>query len=147
MAGTFLKIETVGDQNVQRFFSRLIQQGQQLEPALAEIGEYLLESHQRRFELEVAPDGALWEPLAPSTIKRKKGDDRILQDTGTMRDTLAYQILGDELHFGSGAEQAASQHFGHEDIPARPFVGLFDGQWNDETEIEAILESHLLDAF
>lgn len=61
----------------------------------------------------------------PAALKRK-ADDKILQQSGTMRDSLAYQFVGEELHFGSNQEYAAAHQFGYEDIPARPFIGLFD---------------------
>ena len=127
---------------------RLIHAGQNLEPAFAEIGEYLIESTQERFKLEVAPNGELWAPLAPETLARKGGDDRILQQSGIMRDTLNYQIAGKTLTFGSNQEYAATHQFGREDdgIPARPFIGLTTGPWNDADEIIAILQDHLQDA-
>lgn len=146
MAGSFIRVQLTGERALEQLLDRFIKKGQKLEPALAEIGEYLIESHQERFKLEVGPDGTPWEPLAPATTKRKDGDDRILQESGTMRDTLAYQLVGEELHFGSNQEYAAAQQFGHEAIPARPFIGLFDAQWKDSDEIEDILTDHLINA-
>lgn len=148
MAGNKITIRQYGKARVNRLLNGLIKQGQSLEPAFAEIGEYLIESHQERFKLEVAPDGSLWEPLAPRTIARKNGDDRILQQSGTMRDTLAYQFTNRELFFGTNMEYGATHQFGREDdgIPARPFLGLSTGQWNDSDEIVAILQDHLLEA-
>jgi phage virion morphogenesis protein len=146
MAGNFISVELTGEKRLIKVLDKFIKQGQSLEPAFAEIGEYLLESHQERFKLEVAPDGTPWEPLAPKTL-RKKDDDRILQQSGTMRDTLAYQISGDQLTFGTNMIYGATHQFGREadGIPARPFIGLATGQWNDEDEILDILKSHLLD--
>ena len=148
MAGSFITVRAYGSGEVNRMLGRLIHAGQNLEPAFAEIGEYLIESTQERFKLEVAPNGELWAPLAPETLARKGGDDRILQQSGIMRDTLNYQIAGKTLTFGSNQEYAPTHQFGREDdgIPARPLIGLTTGPWNDADEIIAILQDHLLDA-
>jgi phage virion morphogenesis protein len=146
MAGSFIAVELTGEKPLIALLDKFIKQGQSLEPALAEIGEYLIESHQERFKLEVAPDGTPWEPLAPRTIA-KKDKDTILQQSGTMRDLLAYRLSGNELTFGTNQEYGATHQFGREadGIPARPFIGLATGQWNDADEIVAILQSHLQD--
>lgn len=145
MAGSFIKVELTNEKPLINLLESYIKQGQSLEPALASIGEYLIESHQERFKLEVAPDGTPWEPLSPKTVKQKGGDDRILQDSETMRDQLAYQLGSDELSFGSNLEYAATHQFGREadGIDARPFIGLATGQWNDADEIILILKDHL----
>jgi phage virion morphogenesis protein len=145
MAGSFIKVELTNEKPLINLLTSYIKQGQSLEPALAEIGEYLIESHQERFQLEVEPDGTPWEPLSPKTIKQKGGDDRILQSSDTMRDQLAYQLSGNELEFGSNLEYAATHQFGREadGIVARPFIGLATGQWSDVDEIVAILQDHL----
>ena len=63
-------------------------------------------------------------------------------------DTLAYQVSNDHLEFGTNLEYSATHQFGRDadGIPARPFLGLSDGVWNDEVEIVEILQSHLADA-
>jgi phage virion morphogenesis protein len=146
MAGSFIAVELIGEKPLLNLLNQYIKKGQSLEPALVDIGEYLIESHQERFKLEVAPDGSPWEPLAPRTIA-KKGNDRILQDQGTMRDLLTYQISGDQLSFGTNLIYAATHQFGREadGISPRPFIGLATGQWNDSDEIVTILQSHLQD--
>lgn len=140
MAGSFISVE--GQANVTRAFNRLLKQSSDLSPALGSIGEYLIESTQQRFIDQESPDGQAWEPLASETIKRKTRKDRILTESGTLADTLNYQINGDELMFGSNMEYAATHQFGRDEanIPARMFLGLSD---DDEEEILAILSDHL----
>lgn len=147
MAGARISVRANGTKKVKDVINRIHKQGQNLEPAFAEIGEYLIESHQERFNLEVSPNGELWEPLSPQTIKRKKGNDRILQDKGTLRDTLRYRIGSNELTFGTNLEYAATHQLGREadGIPQRKFLGLSTGLFNDEDEILDILVSHLED--
>ncbi len=145
MAGVNLSAKLTGIPNLVSTLNQLINQSQDLQPALAGIGEYLLESHQSRFQLEISPDGTPWAPLAPETLARKKGEDRILQDQGTLRDTLSYEVSANELLFGSNLEYAATHQFGREDhgIEARPFIGITDGPWHDEVEMLGILRDHL----
>ena len=148
MAGSFITVRAYGSGEVNRMLGRIIQAGVNLEPAFRKIGDRLIEVTQDRFQLEIAPNGELWEPLAPETIARKGGDDRILRKTDRMVGELNYQIAGKTLTFGSNQEYAATHQFGREDdgIPARPFIGLTTGPWSDADEIVAILQDHLKDA-
>ena len=145
MAGSFIKVELTNEKPLINLLTSYIKQGQSLEPALADIGDYLIVSHQERFKLEVEPDGTPWEPLSPKTIKQKGGNDRILRDRHFLEGGLAFQLSGNELEFGSNLEYAATHQFGREadGIVARPFIGLATGQWNDVDEIVAILQGHL----
>ena len=118
-------------------------------PALLEIGEVLLKSTKERFETGTGPDGSQWADNKPSTIARK-GRNKPLFDQGTLMREIHYQLFGnDELAIGSSMDYAAMQQFGGTksefpwlwgDIPARPFLGISDG---DENEILAALERHL----
>lgn len=148
MAGSFITVRAYGSGEVNRMLGRIIQAGVNLEPAFRKIGDRLIEVTQDRFQLEIAPNGELWEPLAPETIARKGGDDRILRKTDRMVGELNYQIAGKTLTFGSNQEYAATHQFGREDdgIPARPFIGLTTGPWSDADEIVEILQDHLKDA-
>lgn len=145
MAGAFIQVNLKGQTELVATLNQLMKNGGDLSPALSQIGEYLLESHHARFQLEVAPDGTPWEPLAPETLKRKKGEDRILQDKGYLRDLLSYEASINQLLFGSNLEYAATHQFGREEdgIVQREFLGLTSGPWNDGDEILAILQDHL----
>ncbi|MCD1597870.1 phage virion morphogenesis protein [Rheinheimera aquimaris] len=144
MAGSNISIDAGGANAIADVITQLIQQGQQLKPALSQIGEYLVEATQERFQLEVAPDGSLWEPLAPETIRRKNGDTRILRQRSTLVDTILYDASDEQLLVGSNMEYAATHQFGREDdgIPAREWLGLTTGPWNDEEAITDILYDH-----
>ena len=145
MAGTRIEVKLTGLKPLQVRLNELITRAENLEPALQEMGEYLLQSHRERFALEIAPDGTPWEPLAPQTLKRKQGEDRILQQGGYLRDLLSYDINGlNQLVFGTNLEYGATHQYGREDdgIPARPWLGLSTGQWNDTGALVAILKSY-----
>lgn len=153
MAGSFIEIDLTGYIGVTSALNRLIKKGQSLEPALLDIGEYLLESHEQRFQQQVAPDGTAWEKLSTATIERKaktNQSDKILRGYGTLADSLHYQIHGNQLQFGSNQEYAAMHQFGGKTaansmipgrtIPERPFLGVSS---EDESEILDILRKFL----
>ena len=71
MAGSFITVRAYGSGEINALLSRIARAGTDLEPAFAEIGEYLIEATQERFKLELAPNGEQWEPLAPETLARK----------------------------------------------------------------------------
>lgn len=142
MAGSFVSIDVRGQKQIAQALNRLLQQGGDLEPAFREIGEFMLETTQQRFDDMQAPDGEPWEPLSPTTLKNKKRTDKILTESGTLADTLNYQLGNNQLMFGSNMEYAATHQFGREadGIPARPFLGVAPFE---KTEILDILRSHL----
>lgn len=123
-----------------------------LKPALALIGEHLVETTKRRFARSTAPDGSHWAPNAPSTLARllKKGKGagkRPLVDTGQLADTIRWQPIPDGVAVGTDRFSglfnggAAVHQFGSRDgrIPARPFLGISTG---DREGILAIIEAH-----
>jgi phage virion morphogenesis protein len=115
-----------------------------LTPALADIGESLLNSTRARFDSMEAPDGTPWAPLSPFYQKTKpKHKDLILTLNGYLRGTLAYQASPHELRLGSPMVYAAQHQFGNpaRNLPARPFLGLSEA---DRQEIIATLRDWLL---
>ncbi|WP_027671298.1 phage virion morphogenesis protein [Rheinheimera baltica] len=146
MAGSNISIDAGNANAIADVLEQLVQQGQNLKPALSQIGEYLVEATQDRFQLELAPDGSLWDPLAPETIKRKNGDSRILRQSSMLVDTILYDASDDMLLVGTNMEYGATHQFGREadGIPAREWLGLTTGPWDDEAFILVILSDHLL---
>lgn len=142
MAGSFISVDVVGQKQIGQALNRLLKQGSDLEPALRDIGEYLLESTQQRFIDQQAPNAEPWDPLSPKTLAKKKRQDRVLTETGTLVDTLHYQLGVNQLTLGSNMEYAATHQFGRESdgIPARPFLGI---AVFERVEILAILRDHL----
>ncbi|MCG9755026.1 phage virion morphogenesis protein [Shewanella insulae] len=155
MAGSYIKVEYRGEKGIAKALNRLLKQGQNLAPVLGDIGEYLLPSTQQRFVDMQAPDGTPWEPLSGTTLDMKaaKGArlDRILTDSGTLADTLHYQISSDTLSLGSNQEYAAMQQLGGitapnsmipgVEIPAREFLGIAPFE---KDEVEAMLGNYLV---
>ncbi|MGQ8367128.1 phage virion morphogenesis protein [Glaciecola sp. 1036] len=145
MAGTRVRVDVVGMDRVHKKLNKLLQKGRTLEPAFAEIGEYLKEATQERMNLQLDPSGKSHEPLAPETVRRKKGKGHILREEGYLMDTLHYSAFARGLLLGTDLEYAATHQFGREEdgIPARPFLGLTTSPWSDADEIVEILKGHL----
>lgn len=55
---------------------------QSLKPIMEVIGEEMLESEKELFRTQGASGGEPWSPLEDSSLRRKKGDARILYRTG-----------------------------------------------------------------
>ncbi|PKG74230.1 phage virion morphogenesis protein [Shewanella sp. GutCb] len=154
MAGTHIKVEARGRTAITKALNNLLKQSGNLTPALGDIGEYLLESTQQRFIEQQAPNGSLWAELSSTTVERKikKGQrtDRILTESGTLADSLHYQIGRNQLELGSNQEYAAMQQFGgltsaksmmpNQEIVAREFLGVAPFE---REEVMDIIAAHL----
>jgi len=146
MAGASIINITYDDQAVKDRLKRLAQVAGDISPALTEIGEHLIRSHQQRFADGVDPEGNDWEPLAESTLARKKKNaDKVLIEHGDLMGSLHYNNNGHELEFGTNLIYGATHQFGREGdgIPARPFLGISD---DDQREIVNIIDDHILTA-
>jgi phage virion morphogenesis protein len=121
------------------------------------LGEYLTESTKQRIRGGgPAPDGTPWKPLQPLTLELKKNKDHgILWDSGMLKDTLAFELEGeDAVAIGSMMVYARIHQLGGTikpkegkkalrvpkvgfrrsvNIPARPYLGV-------SVEDKAILE-------
>ncbi|MBF0139803.1 MAG: phage virion morphogenesis protein [Magnetococcales bacterium] len=158
MAGTQIKFEIRGLEAVQNALQDLQARGRSLGPALKEIGEHMVESTQDRFDAEQDPDGRTWAPLAEATKKRisefngktPRGGEHILRDSRYLRQSITYQVAGDELRVGTIAVYGAIHQLGGEagptahrvSIPARPFLGVSDA---DQEYALEVIRDHLLE--
>lgn len=145
MAGVRYSVR-VNDAEVQEALNQLIKRGTDLTPAMANIGEELLISHDQRFRDQKSPEGIPWAPLSEATKSLKsKNVDTILVLNHVLSGTLNYQASSDNLLFGSPLEYAATHQFGrttspnsmipNKEIPARPFLGV------DESDRDMILDA------
>lgn len=111
-----------------------------LQPRLAEVGEYLVLRTRQRFDAQEDPDGNKWAALKPAYARAKALDSRaldgILTYTGALRDTITYQIQGQELAVGSPMAYAAYHQLGTSRMPKRAFLGI---SAEDKAEILEIL--------
>ena len=72
MAGVNLQIDVRGADAIQKALNRIAQAGRNLHEPLGDIGEHLLNTHRKRWELEISPDGIPWEPLSEQYAARKR---------------------------------------------------------------------------
>jgi len=70
MVGSRISVE-LDDRRVLQVMEAIIRQGRNLRPAFEDAGEYLLLSHERRFDAGVAPEGTPWAPLSADYQARK----------------------------------------------------------------------------
>lgn len=147
MAGSALRLDyRYDDRQIVRALLRLQDAAGDITPALRDIGEHLLLSHDQRFRDQVDPEGNPWEPLTDKYKARKKRNpNKILIRDVMLSATLRYQVESDALRFGTPLIYGATHQLGDPDrgIPARPFLGL---SADDEGVILDLLQDHLLDA-
>lgn len=135
----------VDDAQTQRWFGELIRRGQRTAPLMADLGEFLLETTQDRFDTGIGPDGIAWEPLADGSGRTP------LTDTRRMRDDISPSSGEGWMELSAHAKQARWHQDGtdpyvilpkdkqalawpggpgprgkvnHPGLPARPFMGI-----------------------
>lgn len=96
--------------------------------ALETAGRETVGRIDRGFESGTDALGNPWEPLAPSTIRRK-GHSDILIESGDLRESFRWSITGTpgdsadyELAIGSADPKLPFHEFGTESIPKRPVL-------------------------
>ncbi|MGB0468325.1 MAG: phage virion morphogenesis protein [Pontibacterium sp.] len=152
MAGTQQQISVdYDDTQVRDALNRLLNLTQNTQPVMMEIAEYLHGRTRDNFDQEQDPDGNAWAALKDSTKKRKADIgvpvDQILHGKSLhLRDTIFPFWSDDEAGVSTGpgtGAYAATHQFGDDrrNIPARPFLGISDG---DEREILEILQDEIL---
>ncbi|HEY9643072.1 MAG TPA: phage virion morphogenesis protein [Coleofasciculaceae cyanobacterium] len=108
-----------------------------LEIPMRNIGQALLLSTDTRWQQEIDPQGKSWKPNSPYTIAQKRAQGRInkiLQNTGRLRDSITAQASRDRVVIGTNVAYADKNQ------KERQFLGLSK---DDEQEIIAILDEFL----
>ena len=101
-----------------------------LSPYWQLVGMYVQkQTIKERFDKEQTPDGEKWKPLSPARVKQrrkrhKRGNMKILQDTGELRRSIHYEAGQRGVRIGSNLKYARTHQFGRGNIPARPFLGV-----------------------
>lgn len=120
-----------------------------IDPALQEIGEYLVFTTKRRFATKTGPDGTPWDDNTELTQSIKGRNDPLIGESGRLGNEIYYQARGGVLQIGSPMEYAAMQQFGGTreqfphlwgDISARPFLGVSS---DDEEAVLDVLAEYL----
>lgn len=154
-----IKVEVSND-NITNALHALINQVGNIEPALEDIGEYLIVSTRDRFKSKQSPSGSKWKDNSALTQLHKGRNDPLIGESGGrggLLGSFSYNASSNKLEFGSNMVYAAAQQFGAKqgqfgrskrntplpwgDIPAREFLGLSE---KDETKVLDIISEHLL---
>ena len=103
-----------------------------IKPLLNQIGYTLIEQVEENFENE-SFFGEKWTPLTTTTKrqKEKKGYKKILQNRGTLAESIDFTIQNNKLILGTNIKYAPIHQFGGvagkshtAKIPARPFLPI-----------------------
>ena len=121
-----MKLAMRGLEALKRRLRRLERRVDDPHAALRVIGSDLMERVEEGFEYEHDPYGLPWKPLAPATLEHRRmhgAGAKILQDTGDMRRSLNYRVVGrNAVAVGFADRKAAWHQEGTDRIPARPML-------------------------
>jgi phage virion morphogenesis protein len=144
---------TVDSAQVETVLNRLNDHMAHPDPMLNSIGHTVNEHVRLTFRELKSPDGVSWQRLSPVTVSRRRGRSaNPLNDTGVLRDSIAYQLSGTAVEIGTNAPQAAMMNFGGTkaqfnhlwgDIPARPFMPMQHLPVTWEQDVVDVVKIHL----
>jgi phage gpG-like protein len=107
-------IITVDAGQARRAIAALGERASNLAPAFRGIGSDIVADSALRFRGSRDPYGVPWRPLARSTVaRRRKGSSQPLLDTGRLRSSISYRLLGSTgVEVGTNVRYAAIHQFG-----------------------------------
>ena len=135
--------------NIIEKLTKLQEKVQDLTPVMRQIGYTLIDIVEQNFETESFL-GRPWKPLAESTKrqKAKRGYEKILQNRGTLAESIDFVATKDKLILGTNVEYAAIHQFGGDagkdhraHIPARPFLPIDENATMPKKIEDEILEA------
>lgn len=133
MSGAFVTSELTGLNRVLDSLNAVASPRLQAQ-GLANIGGLIESQTRNRFSERRAPDGTPWTPWSEAYRKTRTRGQSLLVASGAFRDSIAWDLTGDELRVGSNLVQAALHQEGGTDdmapgpaaVPARPWLGVSD---------------------
>ena len=153
----------INDRAVVDALNEIIKRGQNLRPALAEIGQTIASEIKLGFRDSRDPWGNPWQRLADTTLERRRkgpratGSPMPLRDTGVLMNSIQPQITDNSVAIGpaDNAGKARMHQFGGISkgmfkgarIPARPYLPIRSGAvdlprpWGEE--VLRILKNHM----
>lgn len=146
-------------QRVDRVLETLLAKAKDVNGALKNVGEALLQTTLERFSTQTDPEGHKWQPLSELTQKLRGSSSPILNRTGRLKGSIVYQVEGSVLKLGPNTVDAAVHQFGativpkdkkalripvqsgglflkRAVIPARPYIGF--GEKDEHAAMAAI---------
>ena len=120
-----MRIEVRGLDEVQSQLSDIAARAEDLSPILEVVVQDIRTAIDDSFNEQSSPSGARWQPLAQSTLDRRKGTSAtILVDTGRLRNSIAVSWTRKSISFGTNVAYGGAHQFGYTPrrLPARPFM-------------------------
>jgi len=99
------------DDAVRQTLRALDQAGNNLAPAMKNIGEHLVQSTEGHFRSETGPDGQPWQDVSPATKARKR-HQKVLTESGHLRGSVNYRANRKSVTVGTNVPYAAAHQFG-----------------------------------
>lgn len=132
-----IQLDNNSMERLQRRFRRLI--NAPLVDVLTDISAQMVSQTQRRISTEkTAPDGTAWQAWSANYASSRHDNQSLLVSDGHLMGDIQFNIEGDTAIVGSSLKYAATQHFGRDNIPARPFLGVSQ---DNEGELLDILDN------
>lgn len=110
----------IDDREIRTALNRLLRATGDLTPAMKNIGEYLVQATEERFNRQSDPDGQKWPEVAPATRARKK-HPKVLTESHHLRGSIHPQADRHSVTVGTNVPYGAIHQFGFEgevSIPA-----------------------------
>lgn len=140
MAG--VQIEVTGSPAVRQKLADLLRRAGGTGQMMDLLGG-LVESQTRRrlSQDKEGPEGEAWPDWSPAYAETRRSNHHLLENEGTLIDSIHYMVEGGRVEVGSGMVYAAIHQFGGAEagmpqIPARPYLGV---SHDDASEIEETL--------
>lgn len=111
MSGTSMELKyTDGSSPIIKAMQGLLAAGRKTLPLMRQLGEYLVNSTQDRFDTQQAPDGTPWHISdARMLVKRIK---KILTESSRLRDSIIPAATATSIEWGTNVIYAAPHQFG-----------------------------------
>lgn len=139
-----MTIIQINSTQVDNALAQLLQRTQHLQPAFNDIGEAIKNNVLFGFRDEKSPDGINWKALSPQTIKRRRNNsDKILNDTGRLKDSFAHVATNSHVEITTDTEYAPFHQFGTSKMVARPFFPSATLPLRWEFDALLILHQHI----
>jgi phage gpG-like protein len=143
-----ITLEIFGTVALDRRLVRVAENAQDLSPAWHAVADVLDELAEVNFSTEGGLVGG-WDPLSPSTERRKSGMSTILADTGVMRDSMTEpsaenairRVMADGLDWGTSDPKASFHERGTKNMPRRQLMPLVREE--DKRRVVSVLHDHL----
>lgn len=146
MAGVQLELTLQGMEEAVAALTRLAETD--LEDLANDIGQLVRDATQARISEEKrAPDGAVWAPWSPRHARTREPRHSLLVQDNFLQVSIDNYTTGTTVRVGTNLVYGAIHQFGGQagrgrkaTIPARPYLGLSDG---DRTAIAALVADTL----